>query len=386
MKRFLFLLLPVLIITGCKNKDKFTIEGNWPGKNQKYIYINRIDVDTPIRIDSAKIDKKGSFRMKIKAVEPDYFQLGFSTANFITLLVDPGENIKVTFKGENLFDNYTIIGSKGSLQVQLLDLRLSETKKKLDSLKVVYDAVKNDPDFKEKGPLLEAEFINAIKDQRKKNIEFIIANLGSLASINALYQRINENTYVLYEPNDLQYLKLVSDSLKRYYPNSKHTKALIKNVENEMSEMYRRRIEQMAKEVPETKLDPNLKDMTGKKIALSSIKNKYVLLTFWSVSSKECITENLQLKELYRLYNKKGFEIYQIDLDENEENWKAAVKYDELPWISVREDDPLTSKNVLLYNVKSLPTNYLYDKNGSIIASNLHGKTLQIKLDQLFNN
>ena len=83
-----------------------------------------------------------------------------------------------------------------------------------------------------------------------------------------------------------------------------------------------------------------LKNIDGKRIALSSLKGKYVLLTFWSFRSKECIAENLQLKEFYKLYNNKGFEIYQINLDENEADWKAAVKFDELPWISTREDDP----------------------------------------------
>jgi thiol-disulfide isomerase/thioredoxin len=110
-----------------------------------------------------------------------------------------------------------------------------------------------------------------------------------------------------------------------------------------------------------------------------------VLLTFWSVLSKDCITENLQLKEFYKLYNKKGFEIYQINLDENESNWKEAVRFDELPWISTREDDPKDPKNAVIFNVQSIPANYLFDKESNIIASNIHGRELQLKLEQLFN-
>jgi hypothetical protein len=85
------------------------------------------------------------------------------------------------------------------------------------------------------------------------------------------------------------------------------------------------------------------------------------------------------------MYNKKGFEIYQINLDENESDWKSAVKFDELPWISTREDDPLNPKNAVLFNVKNLPANYLFDREGKIISSNLHGKSLQLRLEQLFN-
>jgi thiol-disulfide isomerase/thioredoxin len=149
--------------------------------------------------------------------------------------------------------------------------------------------------------------------------------------------------------------------------------------------MYVTQIEQISKNMPKTVLDPDLKNIKGKRIALSSLKGKYVLLTFWSVQSKDCIEENLKLKEFYKLYNKKGFEIYQINLDENETDWKAAVRFDELPWICTREDDPKDPKNAVLFNVKTVPTNYLFDKEGIIIASNLHGRALQLKLDQLFN-
>jgi len=152
-----------------------------------------------------------------------------------------------------------------------------------------------------------------------------------------------------------------------------------------MNQMYVSQIEQITKDLPLTKLDPNLKNTEGKRIALSSLKGKYVLLTFWSVHSSDCIQENLQLKEYYKMYSKKGFEIYQINLDENEADWKTAVKFDELQWVNTREDDPANPKNAIIFNVKSLPTNYLFDKESKIIASNLHGKFLQLKLEQLFN-
>jgi thiol-disulfide isomerase/thioredoxin len=218
-----------------------------------------------------------------------------------------------------------------------------------------------------------------------KNIEFILGNINSLASIKALYQRLNDETYVLYEPRDVQYLKIVSDSLTRHYPNSKQVQALARDFEKELNSLKISEIEQMSKNLPKTVLDPDLVNIAGKRVALSSLKGKYVLLAFWSVQSKDCIEENLQFKELYKLYSKKGFEIYQINLDENEAAWKAAVKYDELPWINTREDDPKNPKNAVLFNVQILPANYLFDKEGRIIASSIHGRPLQLKLEQLFN-
>ena len=385
MKRIIFLLTLVIIITGCNHKKQFSVNGVIKDSKTKYIYLNKLDVDTPILIDSAKISRKGSFRFKVKATGPDFYQLGFSTTNFITLLAEPGERINLLFNGKDLFENYSVKGSAGSAKLQVLDLFLAETKRKLDSLSTLYTKASHEPGFDVRGPLLDAEFKDLIKAQRKNNIVFIINNINSLASIKALYQRIDPQTYVLYDQHDLQYLKIVSDSLTRHYPNSKQVQALARDFKKELNQMLFSQIEQISKNLPNTVLDPDLVNIAGKRVSLSSLKGKYVLLTFWSAQSKDCIEENLQLKEFYKLYNKKGFEIYQINLDENEELWRAAVRFDELPWINTREDNPKDPKNALLFNVKTLPANYLFDKESKIIASNLHGKELQLKLDQLFN-
>lgn len=323
--------------------------------------------------------------MKVKAADADFYQLGVSSTNFITLLAEPKEKISLVFNNKNLFENYTIKGSPGSAKLQTLDLALTDTKRKLDSINTLYSKASLQPGFDVKGPLLETEYNKLIKAQRRKNIEFIINNVNSLASIKALYQRFNPDTYVLYDPHDLQYLKIVTDSLLKHYPYSKQVQALARDFQKEMNSIYALQIQQLASALPRTKLDPDLIDISGKRVALSSLKGKYVLLAFWSAKSQECIDENLQLKELYKLYNKKGFEIYQINLDENEADWRNAVRFDELPWINTREDDPKDLKNAILYNVKNLPANYLYDKEGTIIGINLHGRALQLKLDQLFN-
>ena len=385
MKRIIFLLTLVIIFTGCNHKNQFSVNGVIKDSKTKYIYLNKLDVDTPILIDSAKISRKGSFRFKVKATGPDFYQLGFSTTNFITLLAEPGERINLLFNGKDLFENYSVKGSAGSEKLQALDLFLAETKRKLDSLSTLYTKASHEPGFDVRGPILDAEFKDLVKAQRKNNIVFIINNINSLASIKALYQKINPQTYVLYDQHDLQYLKIVSDSLTRRYPNSKQVQALARDFKKELNQMLFSQIEQLSKNLPNTVLDPDLVNIAGRRVSLSSLKGKYVLLTFWSVQSRDCIEENLQLKEFYKLYNKKGFEIYQINLDENEELWRAAVRFDELPWINTREDNPKDPKNALLFNVKTLPANYLFDKESKIIASNLHGKELQLKLDQLFN-
>jgi len=386
MKRNFLLLLPILLLTGCQDKNTFTIKGVIRDPQKKAVVLNRVDVNRLELVDSSKIRSNGSFKFRVKSDGPDFYQLGYSVSDFITLLAEPGQKIKLSFNGKNTSGDYSVTGSEGAEKVRMLDMRLAAVKRKLDSLRVVYDDLSGKPGFDEKKGLIESEFNDVLTDLRKKNIEFIINNTKSMASLKAVYQRIDENTYVLYEPRDLQYLKIVSDSLGRYYPRSRNVKALAEDLKNELNQMYSRQIQNLASTSPEVRLDPDLKDVNGNRIALSSLKGKVVLLTFWSVESKECIAENLQLKDIYKTYNKKGFEIYQINVDESEEKWKNEVRFDELPWISTREDDPEELENARLFNIKTLPANYLFDRDGTIIGSNLHGRSLLIKLNQLFNN
>jgi len=384
--KFITFLVFLTILSACKNNNLLRIEGTFTNPEVKYVFINRVEVDTPVLIDSVKIKNRGSFKYKLKISETEFYQIGVSNTDFITLLAEPGEKIKLKFGGKLLYEDYTVTGSSGSEKIQKLDSALTRTKIRIDSLKAVYEKAIGKPEFEATEQAVNQKFVRILKEQRLYNINFILKNLKSLATIKALYQKIDESTYVLYDSRDLQFLKLASDTLLRYYPNSKQAKALKMNFEKELNRMELNKIYQLSKDLPETRLDPALKDINGKQIRLSSLQGKNVLLTFWSSSSGDCMSENLELKNLYKKYKSSGFEIYQISLDLNEEAWKKAVRYDELPWISVREDDPNRPHFAQLYNVKVLPANYLYDRTGNIIGSNLHGKALQVKLTQLFGN
>jgi peroxiredoxin len=386
LKKFPIILIIIISISGCAKRNKFRIDGEVHNALGRYMTLKRIDVDIPVLIDSVRIKRDGSFRFNVKSSGPDFYQLGYSNANFMTLLSEPGEKINVLFNSNNLYEDYKVTGSSGTDKIRILDSALSVTLTRIDSIKKVFRDSQEDPDFKEKEELINERFIKILNTQRRFTIGFILKNLRSFASIKALYQKIDESTYVLYDYRDLQFMKLVSDTLMHYYPRSKQVKALKADFEKELNQSMVDRLNQVTKDLPSSKLDPSLNDLNGKRITLSSLQGKYVLLAFWSADSRDCIAENLQLKDLYKKYNKKGFEIYQINLDTDKDLWKKAVRYDELPWISVREDDPSKPYNAIIYNVKTLPANYLYDPSGNIIANNLHGRSLQLKLIQLFGN
>ena len=178
MKKYLILLVLVLISSACRKNHLFIVNGTVTDSIRKNIYLQRIDVISTVLIDSSKIDRKGSFRFRVKTTEPDFYQVGYSDKDFVTLLAEPGEKIQLDFHGQNLSDNYTISGSKGSELIQVLDLQLIKTKNKLDSISTAYVKAGTEPDPETKKSVLEQEYLNLLKEQRKFNIVFIINNIN----------------------------------------------------------------------------------------------------------------------------------------------------------------------------------------------------------------
>ena len=55
----------------------------------------------------------------------------------------------------------------------------------------------------------------------------------------------------------------------------------------------------------------------------------------------------------------------------------------QLPWISVTDLRGRASSSLALYNVQRIPANFLIDRDGSIVAKDLYGKSLESKLAEL---
>ena len=386
MKKTGFLILLTVIIIACNNEKNIIISGSHPGDIREYLYVTRVNLNNPVFVDSVRINRSGKFKIKIDNPEPAFYTLGFNNNEFITVVAEPGDKIDLEFKGKRLQNDYSVVGSEESEKVRMLDKKLGQTIIILDSLTTEYQEVSEKGDNPEKLAEIEQEYTTTLNEQRKHNIAFILDNLSKLSAVKALYQKVNENTYVLYQQRDLQYLKLVSDSLGRYYPDISLTKSLKETMEDEINQMYISSISKAAEDLTPVNLDANLPDLDGKRVRLSDlINNNYVLLSFWSAESKECIANNLSLKQMYQLYHNEGLEIYQVNLDSDESLWKSSVKFDELPWVSVREDDPSNPVTARMFNVTTLPANYLFDKNGDIIGKDLFGKSLRIKLGQIFD-
>jgi thiol-disulfide isomerase/thioredoxin len=335
-------------------------------------------------VDSTTVKSEGSFSFKSEIENTGFYQLRTKNKLF-NLLIEPGEKIVLTGDMKNPTD-YDVDGSDGSLLIQRLNDNMAETKVELDSLVQLYqDAVNNNAEQSVMDSISKS-YEAAIEAQRKFNTIFILNFYNNLASLYAIYQRIDDQTFLFNRNRDVQYFKILSDSLTKYYPNSPYVKALQNNTKEFINRINLKKMEQMAtveSSLPEIKL-PNL---SGDSISLSSLKDKkLVLLSFWASWNKESVNENLKLKSFYQKYKNKGFEIYQVSLDNNKEAWQQAVNFDELPWINVSDLAYPNSEAAMRYNIQSLPTHFLLTKDQSdILGKNLSTRDLEIKLSNHLN-
>ena len=121
----------------------------------------------------------------------------------------------------------------------------------------------------------------------------------------------------------------------------------------------------------------------GKKISLSSLRGKVVLVDFWASWCGPCRKENPHVKEIYSKYKDKGFEIYAVSLDNNKMQWEGAIAKDGLPWKHVSELKGWKGAVSRQYNVSSIPQTFLLDKEGRIVATDFRSNQLEGLLDGL---
>jgi len=378
VKNFCWILLALVAVSACK-KDNFTIEGHITNAQSPIIYLDQLNINGALPVDSSTIDENGKFKLNGSVGYPTFFLLRLNDQKFITLLIDSLDNISFSADYLNFSKDYSIEGSVGSEQVRELNQHLTRTNARLDSVRTMMSMDSgNDPQWQEKWI---SELENIYLEQENFSLQFINSNPFSLASVLAIYQKFNNGNYIV---QDVQTIKVAASALNSMYPNSVHAQTLYKDTEKLVKDIRQQELAEFIQQYGKNSPDITLPDVNGKNITLSSLEGKVVLVQFWSASDKTSRMMNGVLKENYQKFNMKGFEIYQISVDTQKEVWLEAIKEDQLNWINVG-DMRGSIEAIHNFNIRNIPANYLINRDGTIVARNLKGPEIHQKLSEILN-
>jgi peroxiredoxin len=384
---FVFIFTVSLIFPGCGTDNSAIITGTVSNHaGDEYIYLDELKSDVLDPVDSVRLSDDGSFTFTTNVKRPSFYLLKLNDNNFLTLLVEPEQEIFIRAHRDSLNYPLAVEGSEGTMLMAEYNRELRKTINNLLELHRIFEENQDKDGLPELMESLDSLAQEELSKLNRYTKDYIDSNINSLVSLVALYQQVAPGVPVLDQAKDWRYFVKVDSSLYRQYPDYEPVLTLHRQVEELVASLRHNpgitgtSSGAMAPEI-------SLPSPGGDTINLSSTRGSIVLLDFWAAWCAPCRKENPNLVKAFDAYHKKGFQIYQVSLDKTKEAWVKGIEDDKLGrWIHVSDIKYWNSIVVSLYDVKSIPANYLLDRDGRIIATNLRGEQLIKKLAEVFSN
>lgn len=349
MKNLFLFATAAAVLCSCSNQPKYIIDGDIAGL-EGTVYLYQGDS----LIDSAAV-KAGKFQFRGNAQTPGVHYLldsreGRPQAFAMQFILEPG-NISIKSDAEDPQVRHTTgtpandasdaYATAGSALVQ--EFRNPETTaERREAIEQEYE-----------------QLTRTVLDQNRDN----------LFGVMLLSQQLG------YELSGQELL----DEIAKFPAEMQQTDALVRLKEN---------AEQMIKtDIGQPFIDIAQPNADGEQVSLESVvrnpANKYVLLDFWASWCGPCMGEVPHLKKTYDEFRKKGFEIYGVSFDEDRGDCLGAVEQNDMNRLHVSEVKGFDNQAAKDYAIQGIPSNFLIDGQGTIVARNLRGEALYEKISEL---
>ncbi len=373
----------VLSLGSCTEK-KFNINGTITQAKDSVLYLENMSLNGPKAVDSVKLDENGNFEFKQKAPDaPEFYRLRIAN-QMVNLAVDSTESITVKAAYPTMSANYEVSGSEECTKIR--DLAYMQL-----ALQRQVTAIANSP----------ALGVEAVEDsvtkvlevyKNKVKLNYIFKEPMKAYAYYALFQTIvlgNANI-LIFNPrsskDDVKVFAAVATSWDTYFPKAErglnlHNIAIegMKNVR--IAENNARQTISADKVQVAGVIDIALTDNHGRVRKLTDLKGKVVLLDFQAFAAEGSLKRIMMMREIYNKYHDRGFEIYQVSFDPEEHFWKTKTAA--LPWVSVWDENGTRSAVLAQYNVQTLPTFFLIDRNNTLQKRDAQIKDLDAEIQAL---
>lgn len=351
MRNCSFLLLPALLLAACTPKAGIDCTvAQAPGAS---IEVRRLDLNTYKVLDTLKTDASGRVRysVEVKPGQPEFIYLFYKDTKIASLLLEAGDRVSVE---ADTLGNFTVQGSPQSVALQGNEQAYVRFQKAMDAAAT------------------PAELNRIYIDHYRANVRYIMDHLGSLTVVPLFFEQLDEYSPVFSRYTDAILFRKALDTLKTVYPESRYVAALESETRRRESAMQMQTLVDAAQVRGYPELD--MPDINGKRVALSSLPARAILLHFWDSSDATHKMFNLdRLLPHWKRWHDKGFEIYAVDLNPDKSAWASVVKAQQLPWINVNDGRGWSSSSVVMYNVETVPASFLL-VDGALSGASLAGE------------
>ena len=337
--------------------------------NKKISLVSFSDSNNTIVLDTSRILLSGKFELATAFKKDELLAIQVENETPIWLVADE-EEITVDID----FNNYKKYKTKGSTASEAVhqflnktDLFLQEQQTKtiaLDSLRKIKSSDSIVNVFKESIKSND----NSFKNYSNK---LIASTKNPALKYFYLFYVLKLNIF-----DENQVFKMVANACDTF---PQHTQLL--GLKNNLRAIVKSNPKLFL--VNTTAADFNALDSVNNIFSLNSIKNKYLLIDFWSINSKTNQQEFNALKTTYKDYQLKQFDVLRVALNTNRKEWMSVIKKDTIGWKNYIDSNALQSEVAKKYYITTLPYNVLINPNKKIIAVDIKGEALRDKLKKL---
>ncbi|MGP1447969.1 MAG: redoxin domain-containing protein [Candidatus Limimorpha sp.] len=355
---FLFVLLAGL--TACE-KNVFKVDVRMNNADSTTLYLQKFENEKPVNIDSAMLIN-GSAILKAPLGDPQMVY---------------GLNLKGTPSVIEFFpDNKDVTIIDKAQEPNGIEIIGSETQSKFNAFKKQSDA------YYEKIETLYGK----MQEAYLANDSLMMDSLNNVGDAIMKEQNEFHNNYLKEHSDDFLSHYILNKSKRNY--SYEELKEFSNTFGSENPSMYLDQLYQYIEKLESIEVGHTYPDFTlptineGENATVSNLiaGNKYTLIDFWASWCRPCRAENPIVLAAYNQYHDKGFDVIGVSIDRDSNEWKQAVANDQLPWTQLRDVEGSVSDT---YVINFIPSNFLIDSTGTIIAKGLRGENLMNKLAEL---